>query len=222
MDSDRRIHVKVVLLGRTHSGKSCLVKRYMEGNFEGDQLASVGCAFAARSLIVGNVELCLGIWDTCGQERFEALTRIYYQNASAAIVCHDLLDQDSFEKTAFWINELKEYNNESAQVYLVGTKCDLVEDGTRQRAVEASKVEAFAKEVGAVSMETSSKTGRNINELFQSIAKDFVQMGLHRKKRVRSIKLHEKPPGENEEHGEDSPKKSGWCCGGGGKKTIET
>ncbi|PIK52821.1 putative ras-related protein [Apostichopus japonicus] len=157
--------------------------------------------------------------DTCGQERYEALTRIYYQNAAAAIVCYDVTDLASFEKTSFWINELKEYNNEAAQIYLVGTKADLVEKDIKQRAVELSVVEALAKDVGAVTFETSSKTGENIKTLFQKIAEDFVSMGLHRKKRVKSIKLHQNTPTE------DSiglSKKSGCRCTGGNKEKTET
>ncbi|KAJ8025874.1 Ras-related protein Rab-24 [Holothuria leucospilota] len=217
LDTDRRYHVKVVLLGSAGSGKTCLVTRLMEGIFTGNETASVGCAFMAKSFHIKDVEICLGIWDTCGQERYESLMRIYYQNAAVAIVCHDLTVKTSYDKTSFWIKELRENTKESCEIYLVGTKLDLVEDETRSRVVDSEEVEKFAKEVGARVFETSSKTGHNIDELFQSVAEDYFNFGLNKMKaRPKSIKLHEKQPEEMK----DASTKSRCSCARGGDTSV--
>ena len=102
------------------------------------------------------------------------MSRIYYRGARAAIVCYDLTDTSSFERAKFWVNELKT-SEEDCTVYLCGTKYDLVAENKTTRKVDRHLVEAYREEIGAKDIiETSAKTGHNIEELFSRIAADFV------------------------------------------------
>lgn len=112
-----------------------------------------------------------GIWDTAGSERYEAMSRIYYRAAKAAILCFDLSSSESFEKIKDWVAELKEHEPACA-LYIVGCKLDAVVDGNR---VDAALIRNYAEKVGASVFETSSKTGRNVDELFFSIAENWLR-----------------------------------------------
>ncbi|KAI6649106.1 Ras-related protein Rab-24 isoform X1 [Oopsacas minuta] len=136
-------------------------------------ITTIGAAFAAKRISVGKETLTLGIWDTAGSERYEAMSRIYYRSAKAAIVCYDLTDDTSFERAKFWVDELNSHE-EGCFVYLCGTKFDLIQEGIKSRCVDLNVVQNFADDIGARKyVDTSSKSGQNIEELFQAIAEDY-------------------------------------------------
>ena len=67
----------------------------------------------------------MGLWDTAGSERYEAMTRVYYRGAKAAIVCYDVMNERSWDKLKFWVEEVKMYEEE-CRIYIVGTKVDVL------------------------------------------------------------------------------------------------
>lgn len=171
--SSAKVDLKVVLLGREYGGKTSLVERFVNSRFNENvpYQNTIGAAFGAKTLTVGgNKSMTLGIWDTAGSERYEAMSRIYYRGASAAVVCYDLTDAASWERAKFWIREVRGHE-ENCKVYLCGTKKDLLEQ--RDRGMDHYDSIDYADSVGAKVFETSSKTGENVDELFQAIADDF-------------------------------------------------
>ncbi|KAL6046796.1 Ras-related protein Rab-24 [Balamuthia mandrillaris] len=169
-----KVDAKVVLLGMHNVGKTCLVDRYLHGRFTEDVTATVGAAFGAKKVSVGEEELTLGIWDTAGAERYESMSRIYYRGARAALVCFDLTKGDTWAKVRFWVNELIA-NEKDCALYIVGTKLDCIEDGSETRKVRPEAVKEYASNIGARLFETSARTGQNVDELFQTVAEDFLQ-----------------------------------------------
>jgi len=167
-----KVDVKVVLLGKHSVGKTCLVERYLHGKFKDSTVATVGAAFGAKKLTANGKEVTLGIWDTAGQERYESMSRIYYRSAKATIVCFDLTDAKSFDKVKFWVEELLA-NEEGCDIYVVGTKLDLIQEGT-ERGRSAAEVKEYASKIGGKVFESSSKTGDGIEELFQDIAESYI------------------------------------------------
>ncbi|KAK2138166.1 hypothetical protein NP493_79g02025 [Ridgeia piscesae] len=161
-----RVDMKVVMLGREAGGKTSLVQRYLYDRFSGNlpYQATIGAAFGAKTVNVNGKLLTMGIWDTAGSERYEAMSRIYYRGACAAIICYDLTDDQSLEKAQFWVNELKQ-NEENCKIYLCGTKKDLVTgDNRNRRRVDYFSVTDYATEIGAEVYETSSKTGEQVSK----------------------------------------------------------
>ncbi|XP_053573033.1 ras-related protein Rab-24 isoform X2 [Bombina bombina] len=133
---------------------------------------TIGAAFVAKSMCVNGQNVTMGIWDTAGSERYEAMSRIYYRGAKAAVVCYDLTDSSSFERVKFWVTELQNYE-EHCRIYICGTKSDLVENKS-QRRVDFHDVQDYVDEIKAYVCETSSKTGQSVDELFQKVADDYV------------------------------------------------
>lgn len=169
-----KVDAKVVLLGKEFSGKTSLVERYLHERFNENvpYQNTIGAAFGAKKITVGNKSVTLGIWDTAGSERYEAMSRIYYRGAKAAVLCYDLTDKCSFERAKFWVNELKTYED-NCKIYLCGTKHDLVQSDKKSRQVDYHTTTDYADEINAKVFETSSKTGHNVEELFFQLAKDY-------------------------------------------------
>ncbi|ETE72425.1 Ras-related protein Rab-24, partial [Ophiophagus hannah] len=158
--SGQRVDAKVVMLGKEYVGKTSLVERYVHNRFlVGPYQNTIGAAFVAKVMPVGGRTVTLGIWDTAGSERYEAMSRIYYRGAKAAIVCYDLTDRSSFQRAKFWVNELQ--NFEEVEI----------------------KAELF---------ETSSKTGQNVDELFQKVAEDYVHFTAFELTEEKGVDLNQK------------------------------
>ena len=117
----------------------------------------------------------LHIWDTSGQERFRAMTNLYYRDAQVAILTYDIKNEASFTSIEFWIQELKyKVENENMILCLVGNKCDVSQD---ERKVSTIKGKNFAQENNMIFYETSAKTGEGVKDLFVTIAnKVYEQM----------------------------------------------
>ncbi|NXJ08472.1 RAB24 protein, partial [Odontophorus gujanensis] len=219
--SGRRVDAKVVLLGQEGVGKSSLVERCVHRRFRaGPYQNTIGAAFVAKVLSVGEQSVTLGIWDTAGSERYEAMSRIYYRGARAAIVCYgedsglvtvtvglggtwgsgagpdtsfpDLTNSSSFQRAKFWVNELQNCE-EGCRIYLCGTKSDLLEEDRKKRDVDFHDVQDYADEVKAEFFETSSKTGQNVDELFQKVAEDYVHFSaFHEMTEEKGVDLGQK------------------------------
>jgi len=201
-----KVDVKVVLLGKHSVGKTCLVERYLHGKFKDTTVATVGAAFGAKKLLSHGKEVTLGVWDTAGQERYESMSRIYYRSAKATIVCFDLTDAKSFDKVKFWVDELLS-NEEDCDIYVVGTKLDLVQEGM-DRGRSLQEVKEYATKINAKVFETSSKTGEGIEPLFQDIADVYISKmtgAAHQQEGVSKVKVNTSSPSSEE--------KQKKCCG---------
>ncbi|XP_063148158.1 ras-related protein Rab-24 [Candoia aspera] len=190
--SGQRVDAKVVMLGKEYVGKTSLVERYVHNRFlVGPYQNTIGAAFVAKVMPVGSRTVTLGIWDTAGSERYEAMSRIYYRGAKAAIVCYDLTDRSSFQRAKFWVNELQNFE-ENCRIYLCGTKSDLLEEDRRRREIDFHDVQDYADEIKAELFETSSKTGQNVDELFQKVAEDYVQLTAFELTEEKGVDLNQK------------------------------
>ncbi|KAJ3444902.1 ras-related protein rab-24 [Anaeramoeba flamelloides] len=174
--ADQKCDYKIVLLGSSFTGKSCLIQRFIHNSFDGHQKQTIGASFFKRTLKINNEIVTAGIWDTAGQERFDSLTKMYYRGADAAILCYDITDEQSFEKLKFWTKQLIN-NQPDCRVWFTGTKVDLLDAGY-ERAVSLETVEKFLNSQMFKNhpiLETSSKTDINVKQLFISCVKDLKQ-----------------------------------------------
>lgn len=187
-----RVDAKVVMLGKESVGKTSLVERYVHRRFlAGTYQNTIGAAFVAKPININDKVITLGIWDTAGSERYEAMSRIYYRGARAAIVCYDLTDNTSFQRARFWVKELQTCE-EHCKIYLCGTKNDLTEADRSARQVDYHDVQDFVDEIGAQHFETSSKTGNNVDALFLKVAEDFSNSGFELMPEENGVNLSQK------------------------------
>ena len=159
---------KVVFLGDTSVGKSCLAVRFVRNDFFEFQEPTIGAAFLGKNITLNDTRYKFEIWDTAGQERYRSLAPMYYRGAKAAVVVYDITNEDTFKGAKSWVKELKTKTT-NCIVLLVGNKVDLIEN----RKVDIDMVDDFAKNHGLIYIETSAKTGENVDEIFKTIAKNL-------------------------------------------------
>jgi len=113
----------------------------------------------------------LQIWDTAGQERFRAVTRSYYRGAAAALLVYDTTRRQTYNHLAAWLSDARNLTHPKTVVMLIGNKKDL-ED---QRDVTYEEASQFAKENNLIFLETSAKTGENVEDAFLRTAQLILQ-----------------------------------------------
>ncbi|KAJ3012520.1 Ras- protein Rab-5B, partial [Thoreauomyces humboldtii] len=162
------IQVKLVLLGEAAVGKSSLVLRFVNNEFQENKEPTIGAAFLTQKCKLDDKVIKFEIWDTAGQERFHSLAPMYYRNAQAAVVVYDITKPASLDKAKSWVTELKRQANPGIVIALVGNKLDLA---ATSRAVPTEEASAYATEGGLLYSEASAKTGDNVMDVFTEIAK---------------------------------------------------
>ncbi|KAK4552498.1 Vacuolar protein sorting-associated protein 21 [Recurvomyces mirabilis] len=119
--------VKLVLLGEAAVGKSSLVLRFVNNDFQPNKEPTIGAAFLTQKTHLPTRTIKFEIWDTAGQERFASLAPMYYRNAQAALVVYDVTRASSLGKARHWVAELQRQASPGIVVCLVGNKVDLAE-----------------------------------------------------------------------------------------------
>jgi len=131
----KAVQVKLVLLGEAAVGKSSLVLRFVQNDFNENTSPTIGAAFLTQKCRLENRIVKFEIWDTAGQERFHSLAPMYYRNAAAAVVVYDITKAASLEKAKAWVKELQRQANPNIIIALVGNKLDLVSDSSKSTEI---------------------------------------------------------------------------------------
>ena len=158
--------LKLIMIGESSVGKTCMIMRYIDNSFTENFLTTVGVDFKVKDLNIDGKTVKLQIWDTAGQEQFHTITKSYFRGADGIILCFDLTSSMTLERTHLWMDSIKESAAEKVDVVLVGNKKD--KDG---RDVTEEQARAVAEEYHVEYFETSAKTGENISEVFEALAK---------------------------------------------------
>ncbi|KAI9708006.1 MAG: Ras- protein Rab-17 [Bogoriella megaspora] len=122
--------VKLVLLGEAAVGKSSLVLRFVNNDFQENKEPTIGAAFLTQKCNLPSRTIKFEIWDTAGQERFASLAPMYYRNAQSALVVYDLTKPSSLTKAKHWVAELQRQASPGIVIALVGNKLDLTNSGS--------------------------------------------------------------------------------------------
>ncbi|XP_026540168.1 ras-related protein Rab-26 isoform X2 [Notechis scutatus] len=190
---------KVMLVGDSGVGKTCLLVRFKDGAFlAGSFISTVGIDFRNKVLNVDGVKVKLQIWDTAGQERFRSVTHAYYRDAHALLLLYDVTNRASFDNIQAWLTEIHEYAKQDVVLMLLGNKVD----STQDRVVKREDGEKLAKEYGVPFMETSAKSGLNVDLAFMAIAKEL---------KHRSMKLPNEPRFRLHDYVRKEVKGAGCC-----------
>lgn len=168
---------KIILLGDIAVGKTSILSRFCTNTYSSDYKCSIGVEFKVKSLNVDQSTIAdLKIWDTCGDERYRAVTRQYYNESKGVILVFDLTNKESFKKLDFWIEDVRVNSPEEASIILVGNKSDLVD----QRKVSQKEIAEFANKKKLDFLEVSAKTGTNISFLFEKLSMKLITIEKER------------------------------------------
>lgn len=140
----------------------------MEDDFKDDHDITVGVEFGSNLMKVEDKILKLQVWDTAGQESFRSITKIFYRGAHVVMLSYSIINGMSFENLTDWLREVRTQCSPDVMIFIVGNKCDL----DMMREVQLESVLDF-KNMNNIMyfIETSAKTGKNIETLFSDCAK---------------------------------------------------
>ena len=159
---------KLIFIGDSGVGKSCLTSKAVKNTFEDYYQATVGFEFLTYNLKLNDKVIKMQIWDTCGQEIYKSLITNFYRNSSLAIVTYSIDNKESFVHAENWLSDLRSQANPDVRIFLVGNKADL-ED---QRKISKEEGENYKEEQNLdLFMETSAKTGYNAKNVLIEAAK---------------------------------------------------
>ena len=164
---------KVVLIGESGVGKTCIINQFNDGKFDPNIKISISAQFCRKKIDLPNGEsITMDIWDTVGQETFRSITQIFYTHAKVAVIVYDVTNKKSFEEAKnYWYKKIQELDDKDIIIAIVANKYDLYE----KRQVSNEEGEAYAKSIKAIFGFTSAKNNTGIKSLFENIAMKIKQ-----------------------------------------------
>ena len=173
MIDDEIIAIKIILLGNPGVDKTGIISRYIDNSFDEKNPSTIGANYSVKIIKKNFKEYELDIWDTAGQEKFHSIGKHFYKDAYIVCLVYDITNQESLDslKTT-WYPDLLKYGEKNPILAVVGNKCDLYES---ECLADENEAKEFAKEIGAVFMLTSAKTGDGIEKLFDIIVDKYLE-----------------------------------------------
>ena len=175
MEDSDNITCKVVLVGDSGVGKTCLIQRYVNDKYSDDTESTSASTYTYKTLEYKdyNKTISFDIWDTAGQEVYRAMARNFYLNSSIGILVYDIRRRESFESIKdYWYEQLKQSGEENIVIGIAGNKCDLFQE----EQVTEEEVKKYAKRIGAIFHLTSCKETIGIDELFEECGKKYLEV----------------------------------------------
>ena len=175
---------KVLLLGDSTVGKTCVLLKYTDKIFQETHMMTIGLDYRLKVMqLQSGKEVKLQIWDTAGQDRFRSITKNYYKGSHGIILIYDVTSLKTFENVKSWVSQIHEEISDKVVIYLVANKIDM--DDSRKVTKEEGK--KLAEELDVPFVETSAKTGENIDYIFSDISERIdkvfgnIQRAVHNK-----------------------------------------
>ena len=202
--SDEEV-LKIVILGEGRVGKTSILSKYFDKKFNEGQKSTINPSFYELNKDYQGKKVYFKFWDTAGQEQFNAINTMYYQNAVGALLVYDVTISETFEKVKDWVRTLQEAVGKDTTFVIAGNKFDLSDKNMIDKNQE--KIDAFCAQQNCKHFYISSRKGTNLNELFESLISSVLKKvmggntaGVKKKGKQLSIKEQTKP------------KKEGGCC----------
>jgi len=171
MDYD--VLLKLVIVGESGVGKSCLLLRFSENAFRSSEIATIGVDFKIKTIEMDDKIIKLQIWDTAGQERFATITSAYYRGSHGILIAYDVTRRESFDRVQKWVNQVNVWAPDQTQILLIANKTDLP-----NRTVSVEEGQELAERLGCQIVETSAKDDVNVDLMFETIVKEILKTGI--------------------------------------------
>jgi small GTP-binding protein len=166
--------IKVIVVGDGNVGKTSMLRRFVKGEFVDQYKKTIGAEFMEKDVYLRELKqtVKLMLWDTAGQEVFNALTSSYYRGAGAAIIAFSTIDRDSFMNVEKWKQKVESRCGEIT-IILCQTKFDLMTES----AISTAEAEALAIKLKLPFFRVSTKDDFNVTQIFEFTAQQSLQAG---------------------------------------------
>lgn len=155
--------LKILVVGESNVGKTCLILRYCDNKFCSPTFMTVGVDFKSKIVKVDGLKTKLQIWDSAGAMRFRSITKAYFRGSHGIIIVCDTTNKESFDSIDYWIETIKSQRNKMG-VVLVGNKCD-----DAHRNISKNEAKEIALKYGLHYFETSAISNKGVEEAFNYI-----------------------------------------------------
>ena len=211
MATQKDFVLKVLVLGDPATGKTSIIKRYVSSLFSSHHKTTIGVDFQLKQLKVDNTMVRLQLWDIAGQDRFGAIARVYYKDATGAMLVWDMSRPSTFQTIAKWKREIdskvKLANGSPLPVILCANKCDIETAEIKDPAY----LDEYCEQNGFVGwFETSAKTNHNIDKAARTLVSTILthKDDLFGKPKVKTNTLDLNNSGQ----GGANQQQQGSCC----------
>ena len=167
MEENTSLAIKIIILGSTEVGKTSILDRYFNDVFRQNQVSTIGIDFLTKYFKFDSKKIKVLYNDTAGQEKFRAISINYLKAANGVILVYDITKQHTFDALEGWLKYIKDNNEIDLPKVLIGNKFDLKDE----RVVSQEEAQKFADSIGCNYYEGSAKTGYNIKEALDDVAR---------------------------------------------------
>jgi len=166
--------LKVLLTGAAAVGKTSLVQRFIKNRFAANYKLTVGVDILTKDVEFKQGEVAtLSIWDIGGQQRFEFIRSTFYKGAAGALLVFDLTREQTYIEVRKWLTEIRQFAGQDIPFVLIGNKYDLLEDVGE--VIDRDEAKALAESEGSIYIETSAKTGINVDGAFTELTRRIIE-----------------------------------------------
>ena len=162
------ITLKYLIIGDAGVGKTSFTNQFAKEVFEEhEHIPTCGCEFQSKTILRSNISYKIQIWDTAGQEEYQAVTKSFYRNVAVVIFAFDLTNPESFTNLSNWNEIMEEFSHDFQVKILIGTKSDAQEDNSNINLISETEIQSFIKKHDFLGYyETSSKESKNVDIVF--------------------------------------------------------
>ena len=171
LDSDFDYTIKILVVGDSTVGKTNFIRMFIENKFNQNYMTTSGIDLKTSSIEIKNKKIRVQLWDTAGQEKYRAITTNLFLKVQAALIVYDITNEETFNNLKTWVRSIKEECGKQIQMLIIGNKNDLNEE----RVVDKNIAMEYAKEEKIDYLETSSKTGDNIQKAISLLCEKVLE-----------------------------------------------
>ncbi|KAG8193479.1 hypothetical protein JTE90_023731 [Oedothorax gibbosus] len=164
--------LKIIVLGESGVGKTSLLVRYKDGTYR-ESYKYTNLDLLTKTIRINNTSIHLEMWDTAGFEKCRTYVRGYFRDSHGVLLIYDVTNMTTFNTLESWLSDLRK-ENETAVVLIVGNK----NDDPDRKSVNRKVVKGYAESKDMEYMETSAKTGDNVNEVFDTLIRRILGIPL--------------------------------------------
>lgn len=166
---------KIVILGDTCVGKSCILMRFVKNSMLHSHLSTIGIDSSTKSITTERGKAILQIWDTAGQEKFRSISQSYIRNADAIILVYDVTSEETFRHVSTWMEAINSLAKQGLPVILVGNKIDI----ENERRITTEEGEKLAERYKILFKEASAMSGNGVADVFTMLTVEiFDKQGI--------------------------------------------